>query len=258
MRKSLAAAAVVAGTLGLPVLAALPASAATSGGQTYSATLSPVPLNGQTSASGNLMLMLNGNSATITENASGLASTFMGGPFPHVQHIHGGADGVCPTASADANHDGLITTTEGAPSYGPILTTLSKSGGTTPADGTNTKTSPSGSSFQYSRTIQLDSATVQAINGGTAVIVVHGLNPATAPKAATTEKSELVPSLPQAATAPAICGKLVASQMGSVPSGGAATGAGGTAGTQDVGLLAIGGMLLAGSGAYAARRFATR
>jgi hypothetical protein len=257
MKKSLAVLA-VAGTLGLPALAALPASAATSDGQSFQANLAPVPLNGQTSASGTLMLTLNGSSATITENASGLASTFQGAPFPHVQHIHGGANGACPTASADSNNDGLLTTTEGAPSYGPILTTLSKSGGTTPADGTNIKTSPSGSSFQYSRTISLDSKTLESIKSGTAVIVVHGLDPATAPKAATTLKSELVPSLPQAATAPALCGQLSASQTGSVPSGGAATGAGGTSGTQDVGLLALGGLLLAGSGAYTARRLATR
>jgi hypothetical protein len=253
MRKSLAAVA-AAGTLGLPLLAVLPASAADAGAQHYQATLSPVPLNGQTSASGTLMLMLNGTSATITENASGLAATFQGAPFPHVQHIHGNAQGACPTASADANHDGIITTTEGQPSYGPILTTLSRSGGTTPADGTNTKTAPSGSSFSYSRTISLDSGTVQAIKAGTAVIVVHGLNPATAPKAATTEKSELVPSLPQAATAPALCGQLVAAQMGSVPSGGAATGGGGTAGAEDAGLLALGGLLVMGSGAYTLRR----
>src|SRR3954454_9034100 len=258
MRKTLAAVAAV-GAMGLPVLAAVPASAADSGGQSYQATLSAVPLNGQTSASGTLMLTLNGNSATITESASGLAATFQGSPFPHVQHIHGGANGACPTRSADANGDGLITTTEGQPSYGPILTTLSTSGGTTPADGTNTKTAPSGSSFQYSRTISLDSATMQSIKAGTAVIVVHGLNPATAPKAATTEKSELVPSLPQAATAPALCGQLTAAQTGSVPSGGAATGGGGTVGLQDAGLLAARGILLAGSGPYAARRrFAPR
>src|SRR4051794_15720894 len=182
MRKTLAAAA-VAGTLGLPVLAALPASAAGSNGQSYQATLSPVPLNGQTSASGTLMLTQTGSSATITEQASGLAPTFNGGPFPHVQHIHGGATAPCPPPSADPNHDGPIPTTEGQPSYGPILTTLSTAGGTTAADGTNVKIAPSGSSFQYSRTISLDAASLQAIRAGNAVIVVHGLNPATAPKA---------------------------------------------------------------------------
>jgi hypothetical protein len=244
--------------LGLQIAAVSTPAFAAGSSTTYMASLTPVPLNGQNSAGGMLMLSLNGNTATITEDAHGLAAKFMGSAFPHVQHIHGDAKGQCPTSSADSNNDGLITTTEGGPSYGPILTTLSRSGGTTPADGTNIKTSPSGSSFHYSRTIQLDSKTVQAIKGGTAVIVVHGLDPATAPKAATTEKSELVPSLPQAATAPAICGRLVASEMSVVPNGGAATGGGSTSGLQNTDLLAGGvlGLALAG-GALAYRRRVT-
>lgn len=246
--------------LAVPLAMAATPALADDSGTMYSSTLSPVPLNGQTSAGGSLMLHLNGNSATITEDAHGLAATFMGQPFPHVQHIHGDAQGMCPTASADKNKDGIITTTEGAPSYGGILTTLSTGGGTTPADGTNIKIAPSGASFHYSRTISLDSKTVSAIKAGTAVIVVHGLNPATAPKAATTTKSELVPSLPQAATAPALCGKLVSAQMGAMPSGGAATGGGSTSGLQDGGLLATSaaGLVLAGGALAYRRRLAQR
>lgn len=179
-----------------------------SGPTVYHAVLQPVPLNGANSASGTLTLSLNGDVATISEQVSGLAATFMAAPYPHVQHIHGGAMGVCPTASADANHDGVISTTEGQPSYGGILTTLSISGGTTPASGTDIKIAPSGASFSYSRTITLDQATLSAIQSHTAVIVVHGLDPATAAPAATSSKSELVPSLPLAATSPALCGAL--------------------------------------------------
>lgn len=257
--KLLATAAIIGG-VGLPLAAAVPASAQSSGTQTYEATLSPVPLNGQNSASGMLTLTLNGATATVHETVSGLAATFNGKPFPHVQHIHGGAQGTCPTAAADTNHDGVISTTEGGPSYGGILTTLSEApGGTTPADGTNINIAPSGSSFTYDRTITLDATTLQSIANNTAVIVVHGLDPATAPKAATTEKSELpgTTSLPLAATAPALCGKLVAAQMSTIPSGAAQTGAGGTAGTQDLDLLVAGGAALALGGAFALRR-ATR
>jgi hypothetical protein len=174
----------------------------------YHATLQPVPLNGANGASGTLTLALNGNVATISEQVSGLASMFMGAPFPHVQHIHGGAMGTCPTASADTNQDKVISTAEGAPSYGGILTTLSVTGGTTPASGTDIKIAPSGASITYSRTITLDQATLTALQSGTAVIVVHGLDPATAAPAATSSKSELVPSLPLAATSPALCGAL--------------------------------------------------
>lgn len=181
---------------------------ATGSTTTYHATLQPVPLNGANGASGTLTLELNGSVATISERVSGLASMFMGAPYPHVQHIHGGAMGTCPTASADTNQDKVISTTEGAPAYGGILTTLSIGGGTTPASGTDIKIAPSGASFTYSRTITLDQATLTAIQSGTAVIVVHGLDPATAAPAATSSKSELVPSLPLAATSPALCGTL--------------------------------------------------
>lgn len=233
--------------LALTALAA-PAFAQSSGSQTYTATLSPVPLNGQTSASGTFSMTLNGDVATIHETATGLASTFMGKPYPHVQHIHGGAQGTCPTSSADTNHDGVISTTEGQASYGPIETTLSVGSGSTSASaGTDISIAPSGSSFTYDRTITLDSTTMASLQKGIAVIVVHGLNPATAPKAASTEKSDLVSSLPLAATSPALCGVVTASQMSTTPSGAAATGGGSTSGLQDGGLLAVGAAGLVGA-----------
>ncbi len=232
----------VAGLAALGLTLGAPAAAfAQSGPVTYQATLQPVPLNGANSASGSLTLKLDGDVATISEQVSGLAATFMGSPYPHVQHIHGGAMGTCPTASADANHDGVISTTEGVPVYGGVLTTLSVTGGTTPASAADIKIAPSGASFSYNRTITLDQATLSAIQGHTAVIVVHGLNPATAAPAATTKKSDLVPSLPLAATSPALCGVLMA-----MPSGAPVTGGGSTAGLQDRGLFGLGGALVLG------------
>jgi hypothetical protein len=212
-------------------------SASADSGTTYGATLTAL---NHASGSGMLTLTLNGSSATINEHWSGLAASFGGAPYPHVQHIHGGAMGTCPTMAADKNADGVVSTTEGAPSYGGIVTTLSTSGDTSPAAGTDLKVAPAGGSTDYSRTISLDSATVQAINAGTAVIVVHGLDPATLSKKAQAEKSDLVPSLPLAATSPALCGALSA-----MPAGGPQTGTGSTAGTEDLGLLGLGGGLLA-------------
>ena len=159
--------------------AAGPAMAAS--GTSYQATLNP--LNHQ-SGSGVLMLTLNGNTATVTESWSGLASTFNGSPFPHVQHIHIGAQGVCPSPSADKNGDGVVSTTEGGPAYGAIGTTLSTKGDTSPAAGTNIKIAPAGSSTNYHRTITLDPKVVQSLQDDTAVIVVHGDDPATLSKKA--------------------------------------------------------------------------
>jgi hypothetical protein len=241
-----------AALLALPLVATAPAMAAAQTSATYQANLTA--LNHAT-GSGTFMLQLNGSSATITEDVHGLAATFSGAAYPHVQHIHINGQGMCPGTSADANSDGVISTTEGGPAYGAIGTTLSASGDTSPAAGTDVKIAPSGADFHYSRTITLDSATLASINAGKAVIVVHGLDPTTLSTQAQGEKSDLVPTLPLAATSPALCGPLQASQMSQMPSGPANTGGGATSGLQDPWLFGAGGAaLLAAGGAFLMRR----
>ena len=155
---------------------AMPGIASASTGTSYEAQLGALNNSG---GSGTLMLSLNGSQATITEHVTGLAATFNGEPYPHVQHIHIGAKGECPTMADDTNDDGVISTTEGGPSYGAIGTTLSTSGDTSPAAGTTLTVAPSGASSDYKRTITLDAKTLASLKAGTAVIVVHGLDPAT-------------------------------------------------------------------------------
>ena len=235
----------------LPVALVAPAHAA--GGQSYQATLDPVNHSG---GSGMATVTVHGDTADIHVTWSGLAASFGGNPYPHVQHIHIGAQGTCPGPSADKNGDGVISTTEGGPSYGGIGTTLSVKGDTSPNAGTDIKIAPSGSSTDYRRTIRLSSATLSSLRDGTGVIVVHGLDPATLSKKAQKEKSDLVPSLPLAATSPALCGTLT-----SMPTGGVATGTGSTAGVEDAGLLGLGGAMVAAGAAGVAvtrRRAAAR
>jgi hypothetical protein len=251
MRKALAIPAIAIAAAAFPLSGMTAASADT--GTSYQTQLQA--LNGS-GASGTVMIQLQGNQATVTEHVIGVAATFNGSAYPHVQHIHGGAMGTCPSMSADKDGDGVISTTEGGPSYGGIQTTLSTSGDTSPAAGTTLEVAPSGGSFDYSRTFEMNQATIAALKAGTAVIVVHGLDPATLPAAAQNKPSDLVPSLPLAATSPALCGTLTASQM-SMPTGAAATGGGSTAGIEDTGALATGaGLIAAGAavGAVAIRR----
>lgn len=196
-------------------------------------------LNGS-SGSGMATISVSGTQATIDVSWSGLPETFMDAPYPHVQHIHIGAKGECPTPAADANGDGIVDTVEGQPSYGPIGTTLSTKGDTSPESGTNLKIAPGGSSLDYSRTITLSEDTLDALSGGTGVIVVHGLDPATLSDEAANAKSNLVPELPLAATSPALCGAL-----SGMPTGGVETGSGTTAGIEQTGLMALGGGMLA-------------
>jgi hypothetical protein len=279
MRKSLRWALPVAalGIVGLGL--ALPGAASASTATTYRATLRPVALNTPSgAASGQFTLTLNGSQATVNEHVSGLGATlptdkktldalgiptaFAGKPFPHVQHIHINGHDACPTASADTNHNGAISIPEGLPAYGPIGTTLSVHGTTAESASDDVTVAPGGGSFTYQRTFTINQSTLTAIKNHTAVIVVHGLNPTNAPKAALTTPNSDGVTLPGAnkkvalvATAPALCGVLTAQQMSATPVGSSPTGGGSTAGTEDAALFGIGGgLILAAGGVFAARR----
>jgi hypothetical protein len=237
--------------LGLVAMGAGPAMADHAEGS-YSVTLGEINNSG---ASGEVWIDVVGAEATVTLTASGLAETFDDNPFPHVQHIHIGAQGICPDMSADENEDGIISTTEGAPSYGDIGTTLSVGGGDkSPDAGLDLMVAPSGSTIDYKETFELNQETQDALEAGTAVVVVHGLDPATQPESAL-EDSDLVPELPLAATSPALCGTLEL-----MPAGGADTGvvitSNSTDGIAGMGFLALGGVLAAAAagGIYTARR----
>jgi hypothetical protein len=263
----------IAGLAGLALVAPASAAAAPTGTTTYQATLDPVGLNTPAgAASGHFTLTLNGDQATVSEQVSGLAgnlptdpatlaalgipTAFAGAAFPHVQHIHiNGADS-CPTASADKNNDGVISVVEGAPAYGTIGTTLSVKGTTDASAALDVTVAPGGGSFTYQRTFTINQATLTAIQNNKAVIVVHGLNPATAPKASLSTPNSVGLTLPGAskkvaliATAPALCGVLQASQMAAVPVGASPTGGGSTAGIQDGWLFGLGGALIVAAGA---------
>lgn len=268
----LLAVASIAGLTGLTLIA--PASAtALDDTTTYQATLNPVPLNTpEGAASGNVTVTIVGDQATVSEEVKGLASTlptdlatlaalgipeaFAGAPFPHVQHVHINGGNACPTAAADTNGDGVISTVEGKPAYGGIGTTLSVSGATDMSTATDVTLAPSGGGFTYSRTFTINAETLSAIQANKAVIVVHGLDPATAPAASLTTPNSLGVTLPgqdkevaMIATAPALCGVLEASQMAAVPVGSADTGGGSMAATDNGWLFGIGAILLVAAGA---------
>ncbi|MBG0739840.1 hypothetical protein IV500_10630 [Paeniglutamicibacter antarcticus] len=249
--------------LGAMALSGSPALAADTGTTSYQTTLGA--LNGS-NASGTVMISLTGDQATVTENVSGLAASFSGKPYPHVQHIHIGGQGMCPAPAADTNGDGVISTTEGGPAYGGIGTTLSTSGDTSPAAGTDLTLAGMGSDYTYQRTFTMNADTIASLKAGTGVVVVHGLDPATLSAAAQAAPSDLVPSLPLAATSPALCGTLAVSQMASMPGGAPGTGVtqavshSSTTAGPDAGMLAAGGALVlaAGGAVMVGRRMSTK
>ncbi|GAA4825702.1 hypothetical protein [Tomitella cavernea] len=241
-----------AAALALPLTVGMAATASADTPTVYQAILNPLNDSG---AAGQFMMKVDGDQAQISEHVWGLAPTFQGGAYPHVQHIHIGGQGTCPAPSADANGDGIVDTAEGKDAYGAVNTTLSTTGDTSAKAATDVTTAPGGGEFEYSRTITLSPATLSALHDGTAVVVVHGLDPAGLSEQAANAKSNLAPELPLAATAPAVCGAVTASQMSAMPSGGVDTGGGASAGIEDAWVFGVGGAsLLAAGGALAVTR----
>lgn len=252
MKKTLRLMAVPTLALAALAVSGSPAMAHDGADHSYQSTLGQI--NGS-AGSGTVTVDVTGNQAHVVLKVSGMPATFMDAPYPHVQHIHGGAQGTCPAPTADKDGDQVVSTTEGAPFYGGIVTTLSTSGDTSPAAGLDLKVGGQGASYTVDRTFELNAETKAALDAGTAVVVVHGLDPATLSAAGQAAKSDLAPTLPLAATSPALCGTLTAGQM-TMPVGGADTGVTQETGT-DTGALAVGGGLaliaLAG-GTYVVRR----
>ncbi|NOJ61623.1 CHRD domain-containing protein [Arthrobacter sp. 260] len=254
MNKKMRLLAVPVLALGTVAMAGAPAMADHATGS-YSSNLGQ--LNG-TTGTGTVTVDVEGTTATVNLEVSGLAETFMDGPYPHVQHIHGLAMGTCPTGADDANADGIVSVTEGAAKYGGIQTTLTTSGATGPEEGLNLALAGQGGSYTIQRSFEINQGTQDALDAGTAVVVVHGLDPATAgvSEEVFNSPSDLDPALPLGATSPALCGNLAASQMGAMPEGGADTGVAQESGS-NLTMIALGGGLVlaaAAGGTFMVRR----
>lgn len=145
----------------------------------------------------------------IDIDAHGLAKN-----LPHAQHIHFGAQArnECPSVADDTNGDFHLTTGEGVGAYGPVRVSLTKSGDTSPASALAVDrfpTAPRGHEH-YNRTTHTSKAVARAIRRGEAVVVIHGVdyNNNGTYDFDSAGKSDLDPSLPEEATAPATCAVL--------------------------------------------------
>lgn len=240
MKKTLTRGLMIGSSLALSVAAVSPvAFAASPSTQTYQANLASLNNSGTT---GTATVKVTGNQATVTINTTGASAS-----LPHAQHIHIGGKSICPTASADTNKDGVISTVEGQPAYGKIQVSLTTSGDTSASSGLAIKRFPTASksgAISYSRTFTLPSG-VSASDIASGVIVQHGVAKISGDKTKYDgkAKSPLDKSLPLEATAPADCGKLVA-----IPTGAANTGSGSTSGIENSSLFVLGGAAIVAAG----------
>jgi hypothetical protein len=248
LRKAFALPTVAIAAAAFPLLT-MTAASAHAAGSSYQADLSAL---NQSGVSGTGMVTLNGTTATVTIKASGLVDG-----APHAQHFHFGAKGACPTDADDKDGDGFVSVSEGAPYYGDIGTSLTTKGDTSPKSGLAVDRFPTDGDESYSRTFEVSEDVAKAFQDGTAVLVLHGVDKDGSGTYDGDVKSDLDPSLPMEATAPAACGAFTAAQMGTAPSGGAETGGGSTAGIEQQAAIGVGAVALVGAaaaGAVAYRR----
>ncbi|TJZ44586.1 hypothetical protein FCH28_30120 [Streptomyces piniterrae] len=208
--------------------AAAPATAA--GEKAYQINLDQL---NDSQGKGTALLSLSGNKLTVKIESEGLVPG-----QPHAQHIHGSTDGhdfQCPDESADTDGDGIINNTEATVHYGDINISLTTDGDTSAESGLAVDRMPKADAqgkLSYERTIPVSQDVVDHIKD--LHVVQHGIDPNGNKKYDFgVGKSELDPTLPQEATAPAVCGIVEGAAVGSVPVGGVETG-GGTAASDEV------------------------
>jgi hypothetical protein len=193
------------------VAVVLSSSSNTPTGRPSESALAQVPTNHVT-GSGDAAIRLNGDSAAVTVTTIGLDD---GANLVHLMHIHAGAKGECPPASAARLHNGhlAISTTDGINYYGPPVQALTTHGDTSVSSILAFPRFPSGGALHYTRTITLARDVVADIRRNNAVVVVHGTDyDGTGIYSGVLDPSELNKAVPATATAPALCGRLIGTQ----------------------------------------------
>ena len=208
------AAALLALAVAAVVAVVLVSGSSSPSGKLSQAPLAEVPSNHVT-GSGEALVRLDGDRAAVTITTSGLDD---GAELVHLMHIHAGGKGQCPPASAARRHNGhlAISTSDGINYYGPPVQALTTHGDTSVASILAFHRFPSGGALHYTRTIVLPPSVAAAIRRGDAVVVVHGTDyDGTGIYSGVLDASELSKSVPATATAPALCGQLLAAQNAS-------------------------------------------
>jgi hypothetical protein len=174
-------------------------------GTPYGTALTPIPTNHVT-GSGKASVRLNGDVMTVTITTAGLLDN-----APHALHLHAGARGICPDASAAHLHNGhrTISTLDGGPFYGHPQAALTARGDTSPDSILAFPRYPHTGAIHYRRTFRVAPPLVEYIRANNAVIIVHGVDyNGNGLYDSVLDRSDLNRTLPGEATAPALCGPL--------------------------------------------------
>ncbi len=215
-----ALAVVLAGVIAAVVVVATSGSSSgptKTAGEQFASSARPVPTN-RVTGSGTGKLVLSGDVVTVTVDTQGLLKG-----SAHAMHIHAGAQGICPPASAARLHDGhfSINTGDGLKYYGSPQASLTDTGDTSPKSIVDFPRYSSAGDIRYKRTFVIPTSLANEIRSGDAVLVIHGIDyNGNGVYDGVLGVSDLYKSLPAEATAPALCGPLFSTQSASTaPSG---------------------------------------
>lgn len=179
-------------------------------GERLPSTLGAVPTN-RVDGRGTATVRLKGKVATVALETNGLLDD------ADVMHIHAGERGTCPTPAAARPHNGnlSISTLDGAAFYGSPRISLTTRGNTGVVSILEFARYPSTGGITYKRTIELRPRTIRFLRRNLASIVVRGIDyNGNGVYDQTLGGSDLNPGLDGEATAPALCGELVADRAG--------------------------------------------
>lgn len=160
----------IAALLAIAMTLALSSLATAKTDAVFTARLDPLNESG---AGGHAVLKLRGDQLTVKVNVHGVEAR-----LPHLQHIHGfdgSTDGVCPTAAADTNGNGLIEVGEGAAFYGDkFKLTLSTTGVQDPLNLDIVPVANRGGAYSYKQTFTVADSDLFDLSDE--AIVVHGID----------------------------------------------------------------------------------
>lgn len=202
--------------LAVPIAAGIAAGVATVPGERAEAsgdfTLTDTMRNGS-GARSTINVQLSGDQMTIAIRGTGFTPN-----LAHLQHLHGSfaadKDFTCPTADADKDKDGQVTTEEGLPAYGDMMIALTTDGDTSVESALAFDRMPVADAqgkLSYKRTITLPDAAADKLRN--LHVVQHGLDvngndryDTEALGVSTFASSMGVTGVPEEATNPATCG----------------------------------------------------
>jgi hypothetical protein len=209
----------------------------------FTATLAPLNSSG---VRGTAIATLRGDRLTVMVSSHGKAPG-----LPHAQHIHIGGRHVCPppTATGHGVHGHLRTKDPVAvAARGPVRVSLTTRGDTSAASEIAMTRFPVGDAV-YRRTFTVTPAVAAQLRAGAGVIEQHGVDYSHNGRYDGAARSDLDPALPEEATDPAACGRLVPVALnpprGAVEAGGGGTAADDPPAIRDGSPLTAGGMAAA-------------